>query len=350
MMPSNKEIALYLEDVLGSKVSKLKVTPSKLPLMGDILTLEFIHKKKAQKKYLRIASDIPLSKQANFLFDAHDSYNKIPNHLISHDVGFITQKGSLVFAGDSTSMVHLLDSFDGSTFMDTLLDIHLSGEITKKQSADIVRVIEYMIYLHNNKKVTPTGYPEYLNQSLSGDFSIFKWLQHYDNGVLDDFEIVNLVSKITMTMLEHKHKNKRSCKVHGFLLPKHIYFSNNITTINKVKPVYGEAADDVACLIMHPILLSVGKQGSFSGIQKDVFDLIWNTYFKATGDKEMRSLLPLFLATWAVYLCCPGICPDSLFGEFPNETRKILLNFANNVLNDEEFNPGKINKYLGKSF
>jgi len=118
---------------------------------------------------------------------------------------------------------------------------------------------------------------------------------------------------------------------------------------------HGEPADDTSSLTMNFINYSVLAFGEFRDPFKELLELFFMEYFKKRNDPEMFKVSPLFYAFRALVCIHPlfynaewlrrhGFNEERI--QSLSESKRKIINFMKNILNEDEFNIKKVNSYL----
>ncbi len=185
-------------------------------------------------------------------------------------------------------------------------------------------------------------------------------------GVIDTFpnklgfvkreDLVQIVKKMVEWWDKLKDDHHRLTTIHGDFYPGNIWFNNGeLVVLDRSRFRYGEPADDVTCLVMNFINYSVMSYGDFRDPFKKLTELFFEEYFKKRKDIGMFKVSPLFFGFRGIVCIHPifyskewmkshGFNNNSI--NAIDENKKKIINFINNVLDEDEFKVGKINSYL----
>lgn len=130
--------------------------------------------------------------------------------------------------------------------------------------------------------------------------------------------------------------------MHGDFHPGNIWFSDSdFVLLDRSRGEFGEPGDDVSCLTTNYIFYALQHKGNFSGPFKELFELFWERYLEKTEDHEILEVLGPFYAFRVVVVSNPLFYPD-----VSDEVRRGMFNFANSVLEEEQFDISKVNRYV----
>jgi aminoglycoside phosphotransferase (APT) family kinase protein len=201
-----------------------------------------------------------------------------------------------------------------------------------------------MVSLHAEKKDDPILYTRKIRDTVGHGECIM--------GVLDTYpqvpfttgeEMVEFVQLAVKWWGKLKNKSHRLCTVHGDFHPGNIWWDDQrLTLLDRSRGIYGEPADDVACLSINYIFYGLMMhEETFTGPFQELFTLFLDRYFSQTNDQEMWELMAPFYAFRTTVICNPLFYP-----QVTNKTRRNLFNFALNLMEQEKFSPQKISEYI----
>jgi aminoglycoside phosphotransferase (APT) family kinase protein len=356
MIEEFKEASIrkYLSEKLNGKVTHVRIEKLGSGVVGTGYSVSFKLNGKPQKKILKtlFTENLGLdhySDRARSLILANENYNTMDKHVKSIDVIGISKK-EFISIGDAEEFFILMEEAKGEDFFKDLENLkeELNGETKDK----IVKLAEFLVKLHGNKKDSYSLYKRKIrdtvgSECLMGVFDVYPEEVNWTS----EKEIGEIVKRSVDYWIKTRNMKHRLCEIHGDYHPGNLWFEEDgeFTLLDRARGTWGEAADDLTAFLINPIFYSLAKNGRFDGAYKEIFDLFWNTYFKKTGDKEMRTVMAPYFAFRVAVVCTPAFYGDEFFGDAGNAriVRRKLFNFALNVLKDSEFKPEKIKEYLG---
>lgn len=282
------------------------------------------------------------SDRAQVLLLANKSYNLMPNHVRSIDVVGVGDE--LVSVGDCTEFFIVMEEAQGTTYFSDLDAILERGTLTQRDRDRCCQLADFLVSLHEEKKEDPILYTRKIRDTVGHGECIM--------GVLDTYppvpfttteEMVEFVQLAVRWWGKIKGKSHRLCVVHGDYHPGNIWWHDQrLTLLDRSRGLYGEPADDVACLSINYIFYGLMMhEDSFKGPFAELFHLFLDRYFHHTKDHEMWELMAPFYAFRTTVICNPLFYP-----QVTDRTRRNLLNFALNLMEQETFSPDSITEYL----
>jgi aminoglycoside phosphotransferase (APT) family kinase protein len=141
-----------------------------------------------------------------------------------------------------------------------------------------------------------------------------------------------------------KSRTHRLRQVHGDFHPWNILFQSGaeFRVLDRSRGEYGDAADDVACLSMNYLFFSLQRSGTLDGAFETLFRRFWDRYLATTGDREILDVVAPFLVFRGLVMANPVWYPN-----LNSIVRQRLLAFMLAVLEEDSFDPCRVNTYCG---
>jgi len=299
--------------------------------------------------------------RANVVIRSLLDYNILPNHVKVIDVGSIQEDDSLLSIGKPKDFFIILEEAKGTEYWKNLDEIRNRERLLENDEKKIKCLANYLTKIHSIKY--NEGNRESLYKRVIRDFVGHGELTM---GVIDTFpkkldfisnkKLVDIVKKMVEWWEKIKYKNERLAIVHGDFYPGNIWFDGEkLIVLDRSRFRYGEPADDTTCLTINIINYSVLTFGEFKDPFKELLELFFMEYFKKRNDPELFKVSPLFYAFRSLVCIHPlfynanwlkkhGFSEERV--KLLNESKRKIINFAKNILNEDEFNIKKINSYL----
>jgi Phosphotransferase enzyme family. len=284
------------------------------------------------------------SDRARILIWQNSTFAGLPKHVPSLDVGYFTEKGRLVSAGDACEYFMLMEKVEGKEYFFDLERVKEQGA-TDLDHDRVIALSNYLAEIHSVKNDCPPLYLRKIRETVGDGECIFGILDDYpENPSFLDPDELQEMEKVCVEWRWRLHgKAHRLAQVHGDFHPWNIMFreGTDFSVLDRSRGEWGEAADDITALAMNYIFYSVQKSLRLTGDLKDLFELFFENYLDKTGDDELLEVIAPFFAFRAVVVASPTWYPL-----LSDDVRRALFNFLENVLASKRFNFRDVNSYL----
>jgi len=299
--------------------------------------------------------------RANVVIRALMDYNFLPNHIKAIDVGSVQDDDSLLSVGKPKDFFIIMEEAKGTDYWKDMDEMRDRGSLSEDDKKRIKVLANYLANIHSTKYTGNNS--EFLYKRVVRDF-----IGHGEltMGVIDTFpkkldfvtnkELVEIVKKQVEWWEKIKYKHERLTVVHGDFWQGNIWFDNDkLVVLDRSRFRYGEPADDTTALTANFITYSVFAYGEFKDPYKELLELFFMEYFKKRNDPGMFQVSPLFYTFRSLVSIHPlfynaewlkkhGFNEERV--KLLGESKRKIINFARNILNEDEFNIKKINSYL----
>lgn len=285
------------------------------------------------------------SDRAHSLLWAFDAYSKLPRHVRAIDVGVFTSRGELISLRDYEEFFLLVEKAEGTEYWKDLEEVGLRGYATELDRLRCRALARYIADVHSERLEEPELYVRRVRELLGHGECIMGIVDNYPR----DFkevprewfkEVEKLCIEWRWRLKEKVHRLRR---VHGDFHPWNVLFreGTEFTVLDRSRGEYGEPADDVAAMTVNYLFFSLRRHGSLAGGYEDLFNLFFDEYLKSTGDAELFEVIQPFYAWRALVIASPTWYPT-----LSARVRRMLLNFAMNVLKSGCFDVRNVHSYL----
>ncbi len=285
------------------------------------------------------------SDRAQILIWQNSTFNSLPEHVRSLDVGYFTHEGELFSAGKAEEYFILMDKVEGKEYFLDLERIKKDGKLSPIDRERAKALSSYLAEIHANKHDDRELYIRKIRDIVGHGECIMGLTDSYP----DDLDFVNwddlceIEKKCVDWRYKLKIKTHRLCMTHGDFHPWNIMFREGIdfTVLDRSRGEWGEAADDVSSITMNYIFYSLQKYGKVAGAFGELYELFINNYIEKTGDDELLKVIQPFYVFRGLVVASPIWYPN-----LELSVRTKLFNFIRNLLESEEFDYENVNSYL----
>jgi hypothetical protein len=244
--------------------------------------------------------------RAAVLLLQHATFNMLPRHVRSVDVGSFTSDGeTLKSLGDCCEFFILTEFVDGVLYHSDLDRIKEVCEVSSLDEERCVALSDYLAEVHSVKRKDAPGlYLRRVRDLLGHGEGIFGLTDSYPSGL-------------------------------GYADEK--FFVD----FEKTCVEWGEPADDVSAMTINYLFYSLQTFGEMTEPFERLFLLFWRNYLDKTGDEEVLTVVQPFYAWRSLVLASPLWYPN-----LSTEVRVQILRFATRVLKAKKFDLETLENYL----
>jgi hypothetical protein len=285
--------------------------------------------------------------RAAVLLMQHSTFNKLPRHVRSVDVGSFTGGGeTLKSLGDCCEFFIVTEFVDGVLYHSDLDRIKEVCDVSSLDEERCVALVDYLVGVHSvKKKDSPGLYVRRVRDLLGHGEGIFGLTDSYPSGLgyADEKFLVDFEKMCVEWRWRLKRKAHRLSQVHGDFHPWNVMFRQGLdfTVLDRSRGEWGEPADDVCAMTINYLFYSLQTFGEMTGPFERLFLLFWRNYLDKTGDEEILTVVQPFYAWRSLALASPLWYPN-----LSTEVRLQILRFATKVLKAKEFDFESLESYL----
>jgi len=274
------------------------------------------------------------------------SFNDLPRHVRSIDVGAFTRDGAAKTLGGCTELFLLTEFVEGNEYYRDLDRIRDAETITQLDLRRCEALAKYIGEIHAVKHSDPGLYERRIRELIGHNECILGLTDSYPS----DLEYVGppQLASIEKRCIDWRWRIKplarRLSQVHGDFHPWNILFreGTDFTILDRSRGEWGEPADDIAAMAINYLFYALQGRRTLEGPFKTLWESFFDTYLEATHDDELLGVVQPFLCWRALILASPLWYPNLTL-----DVRTKLLNFARNVLENDRFDPASVNRLLG---
>lgn len=279
----------------------------------------------------------------------YDTFDKLPHHAPSADVGALTKAGDFISLGEAGEFFHLSKFVPGTLYADDLPEILARNTLLPQDTARVDILADYLAEIHAQKHSEPTT-TEQLYRRTWRDL-----VGHGEGimGMMDTYPVDFAVApRERLRAIEHAcidwrwrchAQSDRLSQIHGDFHPWNVLFQagNDFALLDRSRGEWGEPADDVSAMTINYLLFSLRQQGALAGPFGELFARFWERYLTKSKDEKILDVVPPFFAWRALVVAHPVWYPS-----LDTAVRAALFHFVENVLAVERFDPTQVNRYL----
>jgi len=281
---------------------------------------------------------------ANLLLD-HATFNRLPCHVSSVDVGAFDEQDGLISLGDAGEFFHLTRYAQGTPYAADLHRISDAGHLTSRDLDRALALADYLTEIHAVKDTDALLYRRRIRDLVGGGEGITGLLDSYpaDFDLAPPERLQAIETRCVAWRWRVKPADHRLSQVHGDFHPWNVLFREGISfsLLDRSRGAWGEPADDVSSMTLNYVFFSLRISGTLSGPFRHLYHAFWDRYLAATNDDELLTVIQPFFAWRALVLASPVWYPG-----LSHDVREALFRFAENVLETNRFDPGETDVYL----
>jgi len=286
-----------------------------------------------------------MSDRAESLLLAHHTFNNLPLHVASIDVGTFTKDSGMLSLRDSKEFFLFTEFAPGRLYAADLERIRDDGRCDDLDTARVRELALYLARIHGDKHSDPLVYRRRIRDLVGHGEGIMGLLDSYplDSALVDASFLERVEHAVVSWRWKLKPRVHRLSRVHGDFHPFNILFQRDTAfrLLDRSRGEWGEPADDVTALSINYIFFALQSAGRFEGPLRSLFELFWKTYLDETRDREILETAPPFFSWRGLVVASPVWYPS-----ISQDVRDALFRFVENVMAHPPFDPGAVDDYL----
>jgi hypothetical protein len=285
-----------------------------------------------------------MSDRAQILLWEHDTFNRLPGHLHSIDVGAFRADGTAMSLGSAEEFFLLTEYAEGQGYFEDLTRIRNGGSFNDLDMQRAGALCDYLVKIHCTSGGDPGLYARRIRELVGHAECIMGLIDSYPDrqDIVPQRLLQDLEQRSVDWRWRLKNRGYRLHQVHGDFHPWNILFQEGtkFCLLDRSRGEWGEPADDVTCLTMNYLFFSLQRSGRLEGNFETLFRRFWERYLLDSGDTEILEVAAPFFTFRGLVMAHPVWYPNLSL-----EVRRKLFNFMLAVLSENAFDPDKVNQY-----
>jgi len=284
-----------------------------------------------------------MSDRAQALLWDHSTFNRLPRHVRSIDVGAVRRDGSAVSLGDAEEFFTLTEYVEGRVYAEDFFRMFNDPKITDMDIARADALCDYLVETHRVTCQETGLYVRRIRDLVGHSECIMGLIDSYpDRPETKSWGLGDIERQCVAWRWRLKNRVHRLRQVHGDFHPWNILFreGTDFGVIDRSRGEWGEPADDVSCLTMNYLFFSLQRSGRLDGNLETLFKRFWDRYLEKSGDFEMLDVVAPFFAFRGLVMANPVWYP-----KLSERVRQQLFRFMRTVLSQDHFDPSEVNRY-----
>ncbi len=272
------------------------------------------------------------------------TFGRLPHHVPALDFVAVRADGRLMSLNSAESVHILTDYVPGKLYADDLIRLRDGGSLEADDCHRAIHLATYLAIIHQKRHDDPLLWRRRVRDLVGHGEGV---MGQTDNFVLEGTQIKHcdlftMEQQINLWRWRIKPLVHRLCQAHGDFHPFNILFDGgDLHLLDRSRGEWGAAEDDVACLSINYLFMSLQRYGKLTGEFETLHKLFWKTYLRERYDSELLSVIQPWLAWRVLVLANPLWYPT-----LTDDLRGKLWNFGHNVLEGQCYEWHNVNQYL----
>jgi len=274
----------------------------------------------------------------------YDSYGRLPCHVHALDVGAFSANQELFSVADAREFFVLTQWTEGASYHADLQRLAEGRPLRALDRRRTKALATYLAKIHRKKRRDPELYRRRLRELIGHGECIMGLTDSYPArfGFITEDLLRSVEEACNRWRWKLRGETRRLSQVHGDFHPWNVLFraGTDFSVLDRSRGEWGEPADDVTSMTINYLFFSLCRWGDLRGPFEVLFRLLWETYIEASGDDDVTRTSAPFFAFRGLVLASPVWYP-----KLPIEIRRTIFRFMQNVLDEPQFDPSRVNEY-----
>lgn len=275
----------------------------------------------------------------------YHAFNLLPRHVRARDLVLLDRNGELHSLAAAEELLLLTDFAPGTTYAEDLHRVGETGRLTPRDRDRAKALASYLAAIHAIKHDDALLWRRRLRDLVGDGEGIMGLADSYaaDDEIATPARLRQIEVAANEWRWRLKNQASRLCQVHGDFHPFNILFTEGVgfNLLDRSRGEWGEAADDVSCLMINYLFFSLPLAGRLAGPFAELYELFWTQYLAERDDPGLLAAMAPWISWRILVLASPQWYPT-----ITPEIRHKLLNLAHHVLAAPSFDWQNINGYL----
>jgi hypothetical protein len=354
MKPTSRLLSDFFQKTYGSAPGSVRVRRLGSGSHGSGYLVSYLEGRTRRRvivKYLEpeigLGHDYPSDRAAVFL-QARDSYGKLPRHVKALDVLALSETGEIFSVGGGREYYLVMEEARGDNYFRDLRAMAAKPSLDGPDRKRIEILAGYLACIHSRRRQSPRLYLRKLRDIIGhGECLMGVFDTYAEAGDAAGFTSLAEMADIEKSCIDWRARLKpltgRLCTIHGDFHPGNILFgaADEFILLDRSRGEYGDAADDLTAFAINFIFFSLMEYGTMKAAYREALEYFFDEYIRATGDRQVLSVLGPFFAFRGAVVANPLFYPD-----VSSQVRSRIFGFVHGILKSEVFDPAKVDEYM----